>query len=105
MDAVSLARSARHDAEPAADLEPIGRGLWLALADRWHEAHDLCQDLPDPAGAWLHAWLHRQEGDYGNACYWYSRAGKPAPDADADLEAEWMEIASALLGKADGSGH
>jgi hypothetical protein len=97
MDAETLARSAQSDAEPPAGLDDTGKTLWLAKAGRWHEAHDLCQDVPDPAGAWIHAWLHREEGDYGNACYWYARAGKPATPRDGSLEAEWFDIARELL--------
>jgi len=96
MDAATLARSADQDDQPAAELSPELRALWLARKGRWHEAHEMTQDLPDPAGAWIHAWLHREEGDYGNACYWYSRANKPAPAADAPLADEWHEIATAL---------
>lgn len=98
MDADTLARSAASDATYPAGLSDTEKTLWLAKAGRWDAAHDLCQDLPDPAGAWIHAWLHREEGDYGNACYWYSRAGKPAPAADAPLESEWFDIARALVG-------
>ncbi|MGE9271108.1 MAG: hypothetical protein ACQKBU_09930 [Verrucomicrobiales bacterium] len=97
-DAVtSLLQSAREDSSAPAGLAPEAHCLWLAKAGRWDAAHDLCQDLPNPAGAWIHAWLHREEGDYGNACYWYSQAGKAAPKADADLHQEWIEIAEALL--------
>lgn len=96
MDAAALAQSARHDASPPAALTAEQRVLWLALAGRWHEAHDACQDLPDPAGAWIHAWLHREEGDLGNAAYWYSRAGKPVPARTVPLEEEWHAIARAL---------
>lgn len=71
--------------------------MWLARKGRWHEAHDLCQDIPGSAGSWIHAWLHRQEGDYGNACYWYSQAGKPAAAADASLDDEWHQITSDLI--------
>lgn len=97
MDAETLARSAEADAQPPAGLGDTGKTLWLAKAGRWHEAHDLCQNVPDPAGAWIHAWLHREEGDYGNACYWYARAGKPATPQGESLEAEWFEIARELL--------
>jgi len=97
MDAETLAQSATQGAEEPAQLSGAERALWLAKAGRWHEAHDLCQQIPDPAGSWIHAWLHREEGDYGNACYWYSRAGKPAAPENADLEGEWFEIARALL--------
>lgn len=96
MDAASLARSAREDARPPAGLTPEQRVLWLARAGRWDEAHDDCQNLPDPAGAWIHAWLHREEGDFGNACYWYARAGKPVPARALTLDEEWQDIARAL---------
>lgn len=96
MNAEKLAQSVAQDDQPAADLAPKLQAMWLAKKGRWHEAHDLCQKIPSPAGAWIHAWLHRQEGDYGNACYWYAQAGKPAPKADASLEQEWIEITNEL---------
>ena len=97
MDAESLARSATTDAAPPAGLAAELRVLWLARAGRWDEAHDQCQDLPDPAGAWIHAWLHRQEGDFGNAAYWYARAGKPEPTRGLALNDEWLQIARDLV--------
>lgn len=97
MNAEELARSAVQGGAPPDGLSPVARVLWLAKAGDWESAHDLCQDLPDPAGAWIHAWLHRQEGDYGNACYWYARAGKPAVARQASLDDEWLEIARAVL--------
>jgi hypothetical protein len=97
MDSETLARSAAEDASEPTGLTVTERALWLARAGRWHEAHDLCSDVPEPAGSWIHAWLHREEGDYGNACYWYSRAGKAAKAADDSLEDEWFEIARDLL--------
>lgn len=97
MDAETLAQSATSEAKEPADLSDIERSLWLAKAGYWDQAHDLCQKIPDPAGSWIHAWLHRKEGDYGNACYWYARAGKPAAAEDAQLEQEWFDIARDLL--------
>lgn len=78
-------------------LSAVAQVLWLARAGKWHEAHDGCQDLPDPAGAWIHAWLHREEGDLGNAMYWYSRAGKSAPPEGTSLKEEWLLIAQELI--------
>ena len=49
-----------------------------------------------PEGSWVHAYLHRKEGDQGNAAYWYGRAGKPV--CREPLDAEWRSIARALLG-------
>jgi hypothetical protein len=95
--AADLARSATPGSEPPAQLDAVTRTLWFAKAGRWEEAHDLCQDLPDPAGAWIHAWLHREEGDLGNAAYWYARAHQPVPPKDLSLADEWRQIAGALL--------
>ena len=98
MDANTLALSVERDDHPSNDLSPELRALWLAKKGRWDEAHDLCQEIPSRNGSWIHAWLHRQEGDFGNACYWYDRAGKPAPARQESLEDEWFEIARSLGG-------
>lgn len=97
MNAAELSRSAKENQAPPQGLSETALTLWLARAGRWDEAHDLCQNLPDPDGAWIHAWLHREEGDLGNAGYWYQRARKPNPGRHKDLEEEWMEIAETLL--------
>lgn len=91
--AEELALSAERGDDCPTGLTPEARALWLAKAGDWHAAHDLCQDLPDPAGAWIHAWLHRQEGDDGNAGYWYARAGRPAVTGMDGLDEEWMDMA------------
>jgi hypothetical protein len=76
----------------------IGRALealwWDAKGD-WDAAHRCAQAQGDSAGAWVHAYLHRKEGDLANAGYWYRRAGK-AP-ATTSLTIEWEAIARALL--------
>jgi hypothetical protein len=71
------------------------RALWHDATGDWEEAHRLAQDVESADGAWVHAYLHRREGDIGNAQYWYRRAGRPA--ASGPLEDEWREIAGALL--------
>jgi hypothetical protein len=96
MTAADLARSAATDSSPPPGLSKAHQALWLARAGRWDDAHDLCQEVPGSAGAWIHAWLHRQEGDLGNAAYWYTRAGKPPVAKGRLLEEEWLEIAEAL---------
>ena len=70
--------------------------LWQDAQGRWDEAHATVQDLETPAAAWVHAYLHRREGDQSNARYWYTRAGKPP--SRSPLDDEWDEIAEALLG-------
>lgn len=61
---------------------------------RWDEAHEMVQTGRDPISCWIHAWLHRQEGDHGNAGYWYSMAGREFPDSS--LEDELDQIADAV---------
>lgn len=96
MTAAELASSAQNDSRPPAGLSLALQALWLAKAGRWDASHDLCQDVTDPEGAWIHAYLHREEGDLGNASYWYHRAGKTMPAASVTLDEEWGQIASAL---------
>jgi hypothetical protein len=81
---------------PAPDLSPALVALWHDGRGDWDTAHNVAQDLDDPVGAWLHAYLHRKEGDLGNAGYWYARASKPA--AKGSLDDEWAAIAATLLG-------
>ena len=69
--------------------------LWYDAKGDWDTAHKLAQELRDETGAWVHAYLHRVEGDLSNAGYWYRRAGKPP--CTLPLEQEWAEIAGALL--------
>ncbi len=80
-------RARRFDAPLAA--------LWWAAKGDWDQAHEIVQDEDDADAAWVHAYLHRVEGDLGNAGYWYRRAGKPV--ATGPLETEWEQMVSALL--------
>lgn len=99
MTADELDRSARHDEAPPAGLSDELRSLWLARAGRWDDAHDLCSNIPDPDGAWIHAHLHREEGDLGNAAYWYNRARRSPPPPSRPLEDEWRELAAHFAAK------
>jgi len=80
---------------PPADLAPLLRALWHAQRDEWDEAHRIAQDDDSAEGAWVHAHLHRVEGDEANAGYWYRRAGRP--HCKSCLDDEWAAIAGALL--------
>jgi hypothetical protein len=82
-------------AKPPAGLAPALVALWHDAHGEWEAAHHAAQDIEDASGAWVHAYLHRKEGDLGNAGYWYRRAGKP--ESRVPLEVEWEEIATALL--------
>jgi hypothetical protein len=70
-------------------------GLWWDAKGDWTKAHESAQQDEAPAGAWVHAYLHRKEGDSSNAAYWYSRAGK-SPVRNS-LQEEWKQIVTALL--------
>jgi len=82
--------------QPPAGLRPALLALWHDGRDDWEAAHRTAQEVEDAEGAWIHAYLHRKEGDAGNAAYWYRRAGQPVPTIS--LDAEWAAIAGALLG-------
>lgn len=72
--------------------------LCALLADRqgdWDKAHQIVQEEDDADSAWVHAYLHRKEGDAANALYWYVRAGKAKPQTTP--ETEWRDLARTLL--------
>ncbi len=85
-------------ATPAPDLDAPLAALWWAAKGGWDQAHKIVQDESTADAAWVHAYLHRVEGDPANAGYWYRQAGQPV--AKGPVEAEWERIASALLGAA-----
>lgn len=71
------------------------KALWYDAKNDWNKAHELIQDLGDKNASWIHAYLHRKEGDIWNADYWYTKAGKKRPDLS--LNEEWEQIATAFL--------
>lgn len=73
------------------------QALWHDAAGNWTRAHELCQAAGSREGDWVHAYLHRKEGDISNARYWYSRSGRPSPLPDTSLSEEWAAIAETLL--------
>lgn len=85
-------------AEPPEGLSPALRALWYVARDEWERAHAIVQGHEGEAAAdWVHAHLHRVEGDLGNAGYWYRRAGRPM--ATGALDAERRAIVRSLLEK------
>jgi hypothetical protein len=82
-------------ATPPAGLSAPLAALWYDARGDWNRAHSIAQDVEDATGAWVHAYLHRKEGDQGNAAYWYRHAGR-AP-ATGTLEEEWRQITRTLL--------
>jgi len=81
--------------EPPPYATPMLRAIWHGLRGDWNSAHELAQAQDDAEGAWVHAWLHRIEGDLGNADYWYRRARRPA--RRDDTRDEGLEIAQSLI--------
>jgi len=69
--------------------------LWWDGRGNWERAHEVAQDLPGADGAWVHAYLHRKEGDLGNAAYWYGQAGRRV--ARGDLRVEWEAMVEEML--------
>jgi hypothetical protein len=87
---------------PPENLDDLLTALWYDAKSNlpdgkagWDKAHKIAQDIIGTDAEWVHAYLHRKEGDSGNASYWYSRAGKIF--SNKTLEEEWEEIVKALL--------
>ena len=84
----------------SSDTAPAGlsdalKAMWYDAKGHWGRAHDIAQEMPGAEGSWIHAYLHRKEGDHGNAAYWYHRANQPV--CKLSLEEEWQQIVTALL--------
>lgn len=90
-------QSIARDAMPPAALSLAVKALWHDARGDWDRAHACAQEEHARDGSWVHAFLHRKEGDLGNAGYWYSRAGRKMPASGVSLEAEWEQIARELL--------
>lgn len=80
---------------PPAGLSAYLEALWYDAKGDWERSHHIVQDLGSATASWIHAYLHRKEGDKGNAGYWYSRAGRSMPGYS--LEKEWEEITAELI--------
>jgi hypothetical protein len=89
-------RDTLHQAAPPEQLHLALQALWQDAKGDWRAAHKLCQSREgEPSCDWVHAYLHRKEGDISNAGYWYRRAGRSL--STQPLEQEWESIAQALL--------
>ncbi len=82
-------------ATPPAGVRDELVALWHDARGDWARAHEIVQDIETPAAAWVHAYLHRKEGDPSNARYWYDRARQPV--CRLSLDEEWTQLAGALL--------
>ena len=90
-------KASLNSATPPAGLPSLLLALWQDAKGDWDAAHGVAQEVEDEDGAWVHAYLHRKEGDASNAGYWYRRAGRP--HSRATINAEWDEIAATLLAR------
>ena len=88
-------KSSLHAKEGPNDVGPLLLALWNDAKGNWSEAHTIVQEIDHPDGAWIHAYLHRKEGDDANAKFWYDMAGKKF--TTKPLPEEWEEIVSHFL--------
>jgi hypothetical protein len=94
MTVAEFKRSLSKSKSPAR-LAPALAALWWAGKEKWDQAHQIVMDEGGKDCAWVHAYLHRVEGDLGNARYWYRQAQRPVPEMP--LKAEWDAIVETLL--------
>lgn len=92
MNLQAFTSSLQDDAPP--DTSVYLKALWYDAKDNWKTAHNLIDHLEDKTAYWVHAYLHRKEGDIGNADYWYARAGKKRPSTS--LQQEWEQLVKVL---------
>lgn len=79
---------------PPDNLSVYLKALWFDAKNDWEKSHTIIQDIEDNTASWIHAYLHRKEGDISNADYWYRRAGRKRPATT--LQEEWEDIATTL---------
>jgi len=84
---------------PPAGIKGVLTGLWWDAKGNWGRAHECAQEDPSSAGSWVHAYLHRKEGDDSNAAYWYGRAHQAV--CREPLESEWVNIVRTLLAQSE----
>jgi hypothetical protein len=91
-------RASLQEPTPPAALSPLLSALWWDGKGNWDQAHEIAQsDEESQDAAWVHAYLHRKQGDTSNARYWYRRAAQPV--SEATFDAEWRQIVRSLLGR------
>lgn len=83
------------DEKAGESLRPELKSLWYDKRGDWDTAHTIAQGIPSEEGSAIHAYLHHEEGDLGNANYWYSRAGRRMPSGS--LDEEWQALAREMV--------
>lgn len=81
--------------KPPENFHDVLKALWWDRKGDWDTAHQIIQNLDSSDAAWVHAYLHRKEGDLGNALFWYNKAGKPMPEID--IVEEFRELTKIFL--------
>jgi hypothetical protein len=94
MNRIDFSESIKEN-EPPSGSSFYLKALWYDAKGNWKKAHEIIQDIDDKNASWIHAYLHRKEGDTGNADYWYSLAGKIRPSVS--LENEWEELVASFI--------
>lgn len=94
MDSYTFTESL-HASAPPTGISIYLQSLWYDGKGDWEKAHELIQDVEDKTSAWIHAYLHRKEGDLSNAGYWYIRANRSAPVYS--LKEEWNVLVGEML--------
>lgn len=80
------------DTSPPASVSPLLKSLWYDGKGDWDMAHEVAQEIHTTNGSWIHAYLHRKEGDVSNASYWYHMANKPVTSGSLDDEWETLVV-------------
>lgn len=87
--------SSLNDKEPPGNMSIHLQALWFDANENWKKAHEIVQNINDKNASWIHAYLHRKEGDLSNSAYWYSKASKEM--SKLSLKEEWTEITKFLI--------
>lgn len=87
--------SSLNNSSPPSECSPYLEALWREKRGDWNAAHQIVQDIDDQSAAWVHAYLHRREGDQNNAAYWYGQAHRPFPATS--LDEEWESVVAGLI--------
>ena len=94
---ISDFKASLRDSHPPRKINSLLEALWYDGKGDWQSAHEIAQEIHTDNGSWIHAYLHRKEGDQGNASYWYHMANRSFPTVT--LEEEWEELVEAFLVK------
>ena len=87
-------QSIKEETPPEGLSEPL-QAMWHARKGNWDKAHNIAQSISTELGSWIHAYLHRVEGDLSNAGYWYRKGNQPPHTGSTEMEAD--DIVNSIL--------